>query len=181
MKAESDYLQGDEKTEQALNRIESILNNPQPYRLIKELPELCQKVKGRYAGLLRIKLDDVLGDIQAAMAGIHQTAKDDPQSRKIVNAADKELSDRRDDALSAETMTELDAMRSRIDGIRMRYLQKLLSVGEPPHEQDILTVTRSSLFTSQKLENAADIEEYAEELKAKLAGLLKGHDAIHII
>lgn len=181
MRAESEYLRGDESVMQSLDKIESILKNPRPYRMIKDLPELCQKVKASYSGLLRLKQDDVLGDIQAAMAEIHQTAKDDPQSRKIVDTADKELATRKNDALSSEIMTELDAMRSRIDGIRKKYLQQLLAVGEPVHVQDILTVTRGSLFYSQKLENDEDIEEYTEELKAKLSDLLKGHDAIHII
>ena len=181
MRAESDYLQNEESTIQALDRIDSILKNPSPYRMIKELPELCQRVKSSYSGLLRLKQDDVLSDIQAAMAEIHQTAKDDPESRKIVDTADAELQSRKNDALSSETMTELDAMRSRIDGIRKKYLQKLLTVGPVIKKQDILTVTRGSLFTSQELENAKDIEEYTEELKAKLAELLKGHDAIHII
>ena len=181
MRSEGDYLQGEESAVQALDRIESILKNPRPYRMIRELPELCQRVKGIYSDLLHLKQDDVCGDIQAAMAEIHQTAMDDPESRKIVDAADAELQDRKEDTLASETMTELDAMRSRIDGIRKRYLQKLLEAGPVEPDKKILTVSRGSLFTSQKLESAADIEEYTDELKAKLIEMLKGHDAIHII
>lgn len=181
MESEKEYLLHEETAMQALAQIESILKMQKPYLKIKDLTELSLRVKEAYANLLDLKKSDVAGDIRAAMAEIHQTAKDDPQSRKIVDEADAELKNREDEAGTAETLTALDAMRSRIVGNRQRYLQKLLEAGRVDPRQKIKTVTRGSLFTSQKLESAADVEEYTEELKAKLLEMLENNDAIHII
>ena len=178
---EKEYLQWETSAMQALSQIELILKMQKPYQKIKDLTELSLRIKEAYANQLDIKRSDVVGDIRAAMAEIHQTAKDDPQSRKIVDDADTELKNRENDASTADTLTTLDAMKSRITGIRQHYLQKLLEVGRIDPRLKIKTVTRGNLFMSQKLSSEADIEAYTEELKAKLIEMLNGNDAIHII
>ena len=141
---EKEYFQRETSAMQALSQIELILKMQKPYQKIKDLTELSLRIKEAYANLLDIKRSDVVGDIRAAMAEIHQTAKDDPQSRKIVDDADTELKSRENDASTADTLTTLDAMKSRIVGIRQHYLQKLFEVGRIDPRQKIKTVRHGS-------------------------------------
>ena len=177
LSAEKDYLQTETDAVTALAKIKNILNMPKPYKNIAELPELMQSVQNAYNGLLALKKQDVCADIEAAMAEIHQTAA--PTQNDIVEKADQALMQKKEDAAKATTLTNLDAMRPRIQSLMQQYL-KALVVTETPNI-DTVTVSRSSIGYAVKLESEADIERYAADIKEKLKELLNGHDVLHII
>ena len=175
--AEKDYLQTETDAVTALAKIKNILNMPKPYKNIADLPELMQSVQTAYNGLLALKKQDVCADIEAAMAEIHQTAA--PTQNDIVEKADQALMQKKEDAEKATTLTNLDAMKPRIQSLMQQYL-KALVVTETPNI-DTVTVSRSSIGYAVKLESEADIERYTADIKEKLKELLNGHDVLHII
>lgn len=177
LSAESEYLQAEQDAIKAMSQIRMILAMPKPYKKISELPNLIQDINNVYGKLLDMKKEEVISDIQAAMAEIHQTA--DVDQKDIVTKADNALVSKRDSANAAETFTSLDAMKIQVANIRQQYLKALIVEVAP--EIKIATIGRASVCFSAKLESEADIDNYLAELKEKLMEKLEGNDVLHII
>lgn len=175
--SEKEYFQAEDDALAAVARIKEILAMPKPYKRISELPELVQKMRDVYAKLLMQKREEILGEIQAAMGEIHQTA--DVKQGDIVQRADAALTEKRTAAEHAEKLTNLDAMKIQINNIRQQYLQKLVAVAEP--DVDTVTMPRSTICHTMQLKSEADIDKYVAEIRKTLLQKLSGHDVLHII
>lgn len=177
MDAEKDYLQAESEAKMALSQISSIVNMPSPYNKISELPNLMQDVTKIYNGLLELKKQEVLADIQSAMAELHQTAT--VKQSDILEKADSALTAKRDAVKYSETITSLDAMKIQIANIRQQYLKALVVVEEP--DVKTLTLNRASICFSAKLESEKDVDNYLAKLKEKLMQSLDENDVVQII
>ena len=177
MTAEREYLQAEQEAVTALTQIRDILGMQKPYVRIAELPNLIQEVRSIYNQLLELKKQDVLSEIQAAMAEIHQTAQLDQKG--IVAKADDSLDAKKKAAEDAATMTQLDAMKIQIANTRLQYIKALMVSTKP--DEKVATASRSSLGYSVKLKSEDDIDKYVADMKDKLMGLLAGNDVLHII
>lgn len=174
---EKEYFQTESDAIAAISKIKEILAMPKPYKRISELPELVQTIQNVYEKLLVQKREEVIGEIQAAMGEIHQTA--DVKQGDIVQRADAVFIEKRTAAEHAEKLTSLDAMKIQIGNIRQQYLQKLLVVAEP--DIDTVTINRSTICHTMQLKSEADIDRYVAEIKKSLLQKLNGHDVLHII
>ena len=177
MTAEREYLQAEQEAVTALTQIRDIIGMQKPYVRIAELPNLIQEVRSIYNQLLELKKQDVLSEIQAAMAEIHQTAQLDQKG--IVAKADDALDAKKKAAEDAATMTQLDAMKIQIANTRLQYIKALMVSTKP--DEKVATASRSSLGYSVKLKSEDDIDKYVADMKDKLMGLLAGNDVLHII
>ena len=177
MTAEREYLQAEQEAVTALTQIRDIIGMQKPYVRIAELPNLIQEVRSIYNQLLELKKQDVLSEIQAAMAEIHQTAQLDQKG--IVAKADDALDAKKKAAEDAATMTQLDAMKIQIANTRLQYIKALMAPTKP--DEKVATASRSSLGYSVKLKSEDDIDKYVADMKDKLMGLLAGNDVLHII
>lgn len=174
---ETDYLQAEPEAIASLAQIKTVIGMPKPYKHIADLPNLIQKVKYIYGQLLELKKQDVLSEIQAAMAEIHQTAQIEQST--IVSQADNALESKKSAASSAVTLTQLDAMKIQISNIRQQYLKALVVKDEPKIKS--ASVSRSSLGHVATIKSAEDIDSYVAEIKEKLLDALEGNDVLHII
>ncbi|MFR2438432.1 MAG: hypothetical protein ACLS8H_10510, partial [Ruminococcus sp.] len=174
---EKEYFQTESDAIAAISKIKEILAMPKPYKRISELPELVQTIQNVYEKLLVQKREEVIGEIQAAMGEIHQTA--DVKQGDIVQRADAAFIEKRTAAEHAKKLTSLDAMKIQIGNIRQQYLQKLLVVAEP--DIDMVTINRSTICHTMQLKSEADIDRYVAEIKKSLLQKLNGHDVLHII
>lgn len=175
---EKEYLQAEEEAMRKIYEISRIIESDKPYKRISELPTLMQEIKETYEALLELKKSEVVSEVQAAMGEIHQTATKSEQ-KDIVAKADKALVDKRDAAKSAETLTELDAMKIQIGNIRSQYLRALM-IEDTPNVK-VANLSRSAVCYTAKLENETDVDEYLARVKEKLMEALEGNDALHII
>ena len=178
LEVEKDYLQAERKATDAIDEIKEILDLEKPYSRISELPPLMQDITNVYDQLMVIKKDDVLADIQAAMAEIHQTAK--PEQTDTVEKADNAFEEKKNAVAEATKLTSLDAMKVQINSLRQQYLKILVVVEEKPNEKNC-TVNRSSIAYSTTLKSKEDVDEYVSEVKDKLEELLDENDVVHII
>lgn len=174
--AEKEYFSAEQDALTALSKMREILTSAKPYRRISELPELTQSIQEVYDRLLNDKREEVYAEIHAAMGELHQTAS--IEQAEIVRRADAELEDKRKSAEQSEKLTALDAMKIQIANIRQRYLQKLVTI-EP--SVDTVTMNRSTVCHTMKLQSEADIDAYLAEIKKTLMERLEGHDVLHII
>ena len=108
---------------------------------------------------------------------IHQTA--DFEQNEILKKADDALTAKREAAGTAETLTALDAMKIQIANLRQQYLKALAAADTP--DIDVVTINRTSVCFSAKLENEEDIDKYLAELRERLIEKLSYHDVLHII
>ena len=174
--AEKEYFSAEQTALTTISKMKEILTSAKPYRRISELPELTQSIQEVYDRLLNDKREEVYAEIRAAMGEIHQTAS--IEQTDIVRRADAELEDKKKSAEQSDKLTALDAMKIQITNIRQRYLQKLVTV-EP--SVDMVTMNRSTVCHTMKLQSEADIDEYLAEIKKTLMARLEGHDVLHII
>jgi hypothetical protein len=137
-----------------------------------------QEIKGSYDALLELKKSEVISEVQAAMGEIHQTATKSEQ-KDIVAKADNALVEKREAAKSAETLTELDAMKIQITNIRSQYLRALM-IEDTPNVK-VANVSRSAICHTAKLESESDVDEYLARVKERLMESLEGNDALHIL
>jgi hypothetical protein len=178
MMAEKEYLQAEEEAMRKVYSIQRIIESDKPYKRISELPTLMQEIKEVYESLLELKKGEVVSEVQAAMGEIHQTATKSEQ-KDIVAKADNALVEKREAAKSAETLTELDAMKIQIGNIRSQYLRALM-VEDKPNER-VVSVSRSAVCYTAKLKSEAEIDRYLAMVKEKLMEQLADYDALHII
>lgn len=174
---EGEYLQAEKEATAAVARIRTIVDMAKPYKSIAELPNLIQKVRTAYDQLLELKKQDVYSEIQAAMGEIHQTAQLD--QKDIAARADDTFSAKKKAAFEAATLTQLDAMKIQISGIRQQYIKALMAPAAP--DEKIVSASRSSLCYSTKLKSEEDIDRYVADIKSKLMKMLDGNDAVHVI
>lgn len=174
--AEKEYFSAEQAALTTISKMKEILTSAKPYRRISELPELTQSIQEVYDRLLSDKREEVYSEIHAAMGEIHQTAS--IEQTEIVRRADSELEDKKKSAEQSDKLTALDAMKIQIANIRQRYLQKLVTV-EP--SVDTVTMNRSTVCHTMKLQSEADIDAYLAEIKKTLMERLEGHDVLHII
>ncbi len=174
--AEKEYFSTEQTVLTNIAKIKEILTSVKPYRRISELPELTQQIHDVYSRLLDEKREEVYAEIRAAMGEIHQTAT--VQQQNIVMRADSALQAKKIAAESAKNLTSLDAMKIQIGNIRRQYLQKLV-VTEA--SVDTVTMNRSTVCHTMKLQSEEDIDAYVAAIKKTLMERLNGHDVLHII
>ena len=177
LSTENEYLQTEQAATMAIAQIRMILGMQKPYKKIADLPNLMQDVQLVYDQLLDFKRQDACSEIHAAMGEIHQTAK--PDQKDIVTKADDVLAAKKKAVADATSLTQLDAMKIQISGIRQQYLKALVVVNTP--DIDTVTINRGSVCYTIKLESEADIDAYVADIKKKLIEKLDGHDVLHII
>ena len=111
------------------------------------------------------------------MGEIHQTA--DVKQTEIVRRSDSAFTEKRTAAENADKLTNLDAMRIQITNLRQQYVKKLFTADAP--DVDIVTMNRSTVCPTVKLQSESDIDQYLAKIRKKLVEKLNGHDVLHIV
>ncbi|MBP9989226.1 MAG: BREX system P-loop protein BrxC [Ruminococcus sp.] len=178
LSSESEYLQAEQEAMTALSQIKNIIKMQKPYKHIADIPSLVQNVQSVYGQLLELKKQDVISEIQSAMAEIHQTAT--IEQKQIVVQADSALEAKKNAASTTATLTQLDAMRIQIANIRQQYLKALVIKDDEPKVRTT-SLPRNAIGHVATIRSAEDIDNYIAEVKEKLTQALEDNDVLHII
>ena len=87
MKDEGFYMDSDAQAVEANKRIEQILKNPRPYREVRELHELMEPVMTAHKQMVDAKRKEMLDDIAAQMAQVHEYAQSQDGYAKLAERA----------------------------------------------------------------------------------------------
>ena len=193
---ERDYFASDADTLEVFHTIATILAQPKPYDRIGELPELIQKVKTAYSGLLDLKKDEVAENIRQCMQDVHQLATEARDAGVLLRQADDYFVGKREAAKNASSLTELDAMITQLltykDNICRRmevmsasHQERTTPVGtgtaQPaPKMPKITTLRRYDLCSVKRLQSKEDIDRYVDGIREKLMKTLEGCDGVQI-
>lgn len=119
MREERAYIEGDRDVQDALAKVNEILNDPKPYNRIHELPKLCGDVREVYGRLVKAKRSDLLKRLDASLAEITEYAEDEGKDagqaiKKVVANASMSATARRDAVHAAETCSKLDTLSAQM-------------------------------------------------------------------
>ena len=193
---ERDYFASDADALEVFHTIATILAQPKPYDRIGELPELIQKVKTAYSGLLDLKKDEVAENIRQCMQDVHQLATEARDAGVLLRQADDYFVGKREAAKNASSLTELDAMITQLltykDNICRRmevmsasHQERTTPVGtgtaQPaPKMPKITTLRRYDLCSVKRLQSKEDIDRYVDGIREKLLKTLESCDGVQI-
>ena len=170
------------------------------YSRIGELPELVQKVKTAYDGLLDMKREEVAENIRQCMQDVHQLASEARDAGALLRQADDHFVNKREAAKTATSLTELDAMITQLlnykdticrrmevmSASRQQEAQKptpaaTAKPGTPaPKPPKIMTVRRYDLCSVKRLQSKEDIDQYVEVIREKLMKTLESCDGVQV-
>ncbi len=181
MEKEEDNIKADTNAVTTLKEINEIIGLAKPYKRISELPTLIQQVEKSYSVLLDGKRKEVNEEINAAKAELESLAED---KKDILDKAINDFNQKANQVTTAETITQLDAMKPAIQNQKQLYIKKLM---EKPVEDTTAPkvnyneTTRSAILPAANLKSKADIDAYVDKLKQKLMKELEGYDELHLI
>lgn len=206
MKSEQSYLATNEEATSALKLVDEILDLPNPYRRIKELPEASQTVQNAYKQLLKAKRDDLLAHIENVFA----------ETRAYANEHDVKLQSIEQTRLSYEgyaknydSLAQLDALRTRLGQAQSKLYSEIETERDrlearhaappvaptrtgastdggsaptipPASKPKLKHVSRSEVFKPQRLRNEAEVDQYLQQAREQLLRALEGNDAIQM-
>lgn len=87
MKDEGFYMDSDAQAVEANKRVEQILKNPHPYREVRELHDLMEPVMAAHKQMVDAKRKEMLDDIAAQMAQVHEYAQSQDGYAKLAERA----------------------------------------------------------------------------------------------
>ena len=191
---EKDYFATDIDTLNVINTMSTILAMTKPYSRIGELPELVQKVKAAYDGLMDMKREEVAENIRQCMQDVHQLANEAWDARTLLHQADDYFVCKREAAKVSTSLTELDAMITqllsykdaicrRMEVMSVSHQQEALNptpATPAPKPPKIMTVRRYDLCSVKRLQSKEDIDKYVEAIREKLMKTLESCDGVQI-
>lgn len=181
MEKEEDYIKVDTSAVNSLKEIIEILGLAKPYKHISNLPTLIQQVEKSYNVLLDGKRNEVNAEIDAAKAELESLAEN---KKETLDIAINDFNLKAKQADTAETITQLDAMKPAIQNQKQLYIKKLMekpSEGTTAPKINYNEATRSAVLPAANLKSEADIDAYVSNLKQKLMKELEGYDELHLI
>lgn len=193
-----DYLNGEEETNKALNRIRLITliptGKPYDYSLIPELNDLIKKVKEVHDRMLKEKRDDILEIVRQCLEAIHTKAADDEKARAISNTADTFYDQKKEKIAETESLALLDGLVPPMLSYKDQVVDRIEAVlrpeppkppvgpepPKPPKKEFIKAYNRQVVFPTKTLKSEEDIDAYLQNIKKQLEQLMKGCDGIRL-
>ena len=181
MQKEEDYIKADTTAVNSLKEINEILGLAKPYKRVSELPTLIQQVEKSYCVLLDSKRNEVNKEINEAKIELESLSEN---KKEILDIAIKDFDQRANQAKTAETITQLDAMKPAIQNQKQFYIKKLMENtdgGITETKVNYNETNRMSILPAANLKTEADVDAYVSKLKQKLMKELEGYDELHLI
>lgn len=191
LRNEADRLAEEPDAYTALNQIRLMVNNTGrfDYKRIPLLTGWMNAVREGHGRLLRAKREELNGYCQQCMGAIHQTANGHPDTRSLIDQADKYFRGKYDEIAALQSLALLDGLLPPMLQYKDQMVSKIEAVMKPkPVEPDpkpvkrknIRTYNRSIVFPARTLESEADVDAYVEQIRSQLKLYLDGCDGIKL-
>lgn len=205
---ESKSFIADVDVETCVADIQAILQNPTPYTLIPQLPELLEKFKSAYMAVLD-KLEEPVNDaVEVARKRVLEELEERSYKAKLVDRFVKAFDDLQDkarrcdnvatmhnipleaDALKIKLLNEITAKDDEIRKNQIAEMKKNYTTGSPqpdlPQSQSAskpkknISIRSINPASSWQIENAADVDKYLVVLKQRILKELEEDTIINI-
>ncbi len=187
-----------EEIEGIIDEMKTILSMSRPYNRIKDLPELNNRFLNIYNYILDKELEPVKSEIKQAedrvMEELEKTALEDRFGQKYRTS----FIDLNKRAESCNNVAMVNGFRIEADTLKMRYLNEIAkelenqkreeSIGsedketirKPVIKRKNISIKDINPSNSWRIETREDLDEYIEELKAKLENELEENTILNI-
>ncbi len=118
------YL-SDMQLEKIAGQIRDILQNPKPYRRIKELPDLRQKFNDAYEEILTKQAEPVKESIEACRQRIITELNERPYKEKFMPQVMKKFDELGDEAEHSNNINDLMSLGNQAKAVQEKFLQKI--------------------------------------------------------
>ena len=192
LRNEADRLAEEPDAYTALNQIRLVVNNTGrfDYKKIPLLNGWMNAVREGHGRLLRNKRDELNDYCQQCMGAIHQAANGHPDTRLLIDQADKYFKGKYDEIAALQSLALLDGLLPPMLQYKDQMVGRIEAVmkpkptptpdPQPPKRKNIRTYNRSIVFPARTLESEADVDAYVEQIRSQLKLYLGGCDGIKL-
>ena len=208
LRTEGIYIEGDAGAQDAIAKIEGILDMDEPYDRIKDLGPLNKTVLSALKSAADVKRDDLLRSIEDSLSQVRRYAEDEGEGfesdvRPIVAEAERACTAKRNNANHTTDASQLDAQLSQLktwegqqypkidDAVAYARKRKLESElghtvqggGQPapaPKPPRVKSIPRSRACPTKTLHNEQEVDAYVSDLRDQLLKALKDNDAVRL-
>jgi hypothetical protein len=208
LRTEGIYIEGDTAVQDAIAKIEGVLDMDEPYDRIKDLGPLNKTVLSALKSAADVKRDDLLRSIEDSLSQVKRYAEDEGKGfesdvRPIVAEAERACTAKRNNANRTTDASQLDAQLSQLktwegqqypkidDAVAYARKRKLESEightvqggGQPapaPKPPRVKSIPRSRACPTKTLHSKEEVDEYVDDLRARLLKALEDNDAVRL-
>ena len=182
---------------QIAQNIKKILDMPNPYSYIKDLPELCNNFEIEFEKILVEKRKPVIDDVEKDKESLLESLITNELKNKFSNQLIQDFDRLIRKINNLNEISTINGMNQESSILHENYLQKINSAIQPPntgHEDDtggnspaqptepkIKNVSiREITPNTTEIESEGDIDKFVEKLKFKLKEELENNDKIYL-
>lgn len=189
--------------EQIVTDIKAIIKSESPYSQIHKLPELLDKFRKVYGGLLDKEAEPVLKIIEAARKRVFAELKGKKCEDELSDTVVARFAEIKDKADHCNNIATLQNIKIEADALKVRFLNEIEkrenaiagsdnsgeeSAGPDDSVDTPVKVKRTKVISikeintemSWQIETAEDVERYLSDLKAKLIDSLEDNTVISV-
>ena len=169
-------------------KLKGIIQNPIPYKEIKNIPELAKEIIDRISVVANSIRDELFVQVKSDEEYINELASGNAETEKLLPSMADEYSSLIDKANSYDDITRIDGLKKQSEYIRNNYEKKInqiLHTEKQPLNPDIPNIFTGKstkkikykdLFEITKIKTAADVDILTREIGKKLKLMLKNND-----
>lgn len=122
---ESQNYISDIALEKLADKIKAILQNPKPYRLIKDLPQLREDFMDAYGEILEQKAEPVKADIESCRQRVMQELENRPYKESFSPKVQKKFSELLDSAEHSHNINQLMSLSNQAEAVKDKFLNEI--------------------------------------------------------
>ncbi len=167
------------------SQLESILVNPEPYKMIKDIPVICNNINSELKEVIKVKKSKIIKLIDTDKNVVAEDIKRYNLSEDFKKSCFKKYEDL-EQSLTAENLEciSLDSKEKIIKELRISIMDAInQEYSKVPKEdgkkvvRSVKTISDYKLFSYNKLiKTESDVKEYLNNLESKLDELIKKDD-----
>ncbi|ONI39098.1 ATPase [Candidatus Epulonipiscium fishelsonii] len=187
-----------EEIEGIITNVNAILNNKNPYREIKRLPELLDNYRNLYSDLLEETAKPILLSIGTERKRVLDELKE-KQCAKLLNAkVNSDFDELQEKAKTCNNIAVLQTIKVEADALKIRLLNQIASeetrlqssaeltnqnptpTDTLPKQQKVISIKTVNRENTWRIETEQDVDRYIEKLREDLKNQVKENVIINI-
>lgn len=127
---ESQNYIADIELEKLADKIKAILQNPKPYRLIKDLPQLREEFMDAYMTILEEKAEPIKADIENCRQRVMTELSNRPYKDKITPNVQKKFNELLHSAEHSHNINQLMSLSNQAEAVKAKFLNEIAAEEE---------------------------------------------------
>lgn len=174
---ESQNYIADIDLEKLADKIKTILQNPKPYRLIKDLPQLREDFLDAYMKILEEKAEPIKVDIENCQQRVMTELQNRPYKEKITPHVQKKFNELLHSAEHSNNINQLMSLSNQAEAVKDKFLNEIAAEEEKLAKEQEKT---PSVPPSSDEKDGKEIHEGKQEYKPARTKYLKFREAVGV-